>query len=74
LGIGNCLYIFVKEEEDALRVNLGILSSFSRIIALSFSKYSFFKLPSGICPIKSNKNSFWNLFVMTLRVGKGDDS
>jgi len=39
---------------------LGVLSSSSRIIALSFSKYSFFKLPSRICPIKSNKNSFWD--------------
>jgi len=50
------------------------LSSSSRINVLSFSKYSFFKFPSGIGPIKPNKNSFWDLFVITLITGRGEDS
>ena len=50
------------------------MSSSSRINALSFSKYSFFKFPSEICPIKSNKNSFGDLFVITLITGIGEDS
>jgi len=48
----------VNEEVEASSENLGVLSSSSSINCLSFSRYSFLRFPSGIYPIKSNKNSF----------------
>jgi len=63
-GIGNCFYIFVKEEVDALSENLGVVSSSSKINYFNFSKYSFFRSPSGICPIRLRRNSFCDFVVV----------
>ena len=40
-GIGNCLYIFVKAEVDALSENLGVLSSSSKINCFNFFQIFF---------------------------------
>jgi len=54
----NIFLLYLMKKISMKSVDLGVLSSSSRINVFNFSKYSHFKFPSGICPIKSSENSF----------------
>ena len=64
----------IEDEDEVPNSNLGVLSSSSRIIPLRFLRYSLFVSIFGIYPMRSRRNSFWGLLIMTFKDRIGEDS